>query len=104
VSPKTEERVKKLLMQVSLRNDYTVYEEGGAYLVTGENRRGSATSAGSVARRSPTCENGRRGGASQSNIRLCKGRPTSMGPLEEVFVDSARLRGGAWFDVVMVEY
>lgn len=32
--------MKKILNQVSLRNDYTVYEEGGAYVVAGENQRG----------------------------------------------------------------
>lgn len=32
--------VKKLLGQVNLRNDYTVYEDSGTYLVAGENRRG----------------------------------------------------------------
>jgi hypothetical protein len=36
----TGEHVKKILKQVSLRNDYTVYEEGGAYIVAGENQRG----------------------------------------------------------------
>lgn len=34
------ESVKKLLKQVNLRNDYAVYEDGGSYLVAGENRRG----------------------------------------------------------------
>ena len=32
--------MKKLLGQVNLRNDYTVYEDSGTYLVAGENRRG----------------------------------------------------------------
>jgi hypothetical protein len=36
----TGEHVKKILKQVSLRNDYTVYEEGEAYSVAGENQRG----------------------------------------------------------------
>lgn len=30
----------RLLKHVNLRNDYTVYEDGGSYLVAGENRRG----------------------------------------------------------------
>jgi uncharacterized protein (DUF1810 family) len=34
------ERVKKLLGQVSLRNDYKVYEDGKTYVVAGENPRG----------------------------------------------------------------
>lgn len=32
--------MKKLLSRVNLRNEYTVYEDGGSYLVAGENRRG----------------------------------------------------------------
>ena len=32
--------MKKLLRRVDLRNEYTVYEDGGSYLVAGENRRG----------------------------------------------------------------
>lgn len=36
----TGELLKKLLGQISLRNDYEVYEDGNAYVVTGENRRG----------------------------------------------------------------
>ena len=32
--------MKKLLGQVSLRNDYKVYEDGKTYVVTGENPRG----------------------------------------------------------------
>lgn len=32
--------MKKHLKQINLRNDYTVYEDGGSYLVAGENRRG----------------------------------------------------------------
>lgn len=32
--------MKKLLGKVNLRNDYMVYEDGGSYLVAGENRRG----------------------------------------------------------------
>lgn len=30
----------KVLKKISLRNDYTVYEDKGAYIVAGENRRG----------------------------------------------------------------
>ena len=32
--------MKNLLGKVNLRNDYTVYEDGGSYRVAGENRRG----------------------------------------------------------------
>jgi hypothetical protein len=31
--------VKKILKQIALRNEYTMYEEGGAYIVAGENQR-----------------------------------------------------------------
>ena len=46
--------MKEILKQVSLRNDYTVYEEGGAYIVAGENQRASGTNAGYFLRRSTT--------------------------------------------------